>query len=176
MRVRHYDWSDLNIYSNAPVHVIEKVINLLVQAIRVVQQSIECLCSFSLTGVADIEVKVSAEVIDESIFTTQNHFIVTLTSFKSNEFIRFHTELFLHLLFHFEQRILVNNLNVKLSQHLVRIVRIISAKTIFVIVDFEIGLTQKMVESIALNRCIVAHCLRDVVAKPVLVRLVWLPG
>ena len=103
-------------------------------------------------------------MIKECIFTSQNNFVVTFTALDNHALIHLDADLFLHLVSCFHQLMLIDYLNVKFCQHLIGVVRIIAAEFRVVIIDLEICLTEKVIETIALDGGVATHSLCNVVA------------
>lgn len=110
-------------------------------------------------------------MIEESVFASQDNFIVTFATLNYQTFVHFNANLSLHLFFDLYKCTFVHDCDVKLSQHAVWVVRVIPTEHGLVVIDLFIGLGEEMIKSVALDGGCTTHRLGDIVAEPVLVGL-----
>ena len=131
------------------VKVIYELLDVLVDSITIVEELVNLLVCRLLYGrVADVEVEECAEVRQEGVLTTKNIEIVVLATFHYEYLICFDIELFLEFLLQLHERLIIMNLNVELSDHLVWVVRVRASHLRLEVVDFAVCFTKKVVQSI----------------------------
>ena len=74
---------------------------------------------------ADVEVKVGAEVIQKGILAPKNRLVITLTTLDDENLVNFDANFFSHFVFHLDQLVIADNSNVELYDHLVRVVGVV---------------------------------------------------